>query len=92
MPVGEGTDDSPDLERHTIEIAYAAMVEQDLDRLRLLLHPYLHWTRPDGSLVRGRTKVLAMLDSLDPPARPAAYELRDDQIYRWTEPPSSAVR
>lgn len=90
--MGEGTDSSGELAHAVVGEAYAAMAERDVERLRLLLHPYLHWTRPDGRVVRGRTKVLALLTTMGRPARPAAYELRDDQIYRWTEPGSGAVK
>jgi len=52
--------------------------------LKLLLHPYLHWSRRDGLTMRGRTNVLGWLASsqvpLEPPTR---FELRDGQIYRW---------
>jgi hypothetical protein len=49
-----------------------------------LLHPYLHWTGTDGVTVRGRTKVIALLDDrATAPGPPAAVELRDGQIYRW---------
>ncbi|WP_286277970.1 hypothetical protein [Naasia aerilata] len=52
--------------------------------LRLLLHPYLHWTLPDGHVVRGRSNVLALLaDVRDLPAPASPPELRDGQIYRW---------
>jgi hypothetical protein len=54
--------------------------------MRLLLHPYLHWTAADGTLLRGRTKVLARLQEAAP-AEPVAVELRAGQIYRWQEPP-----
>ena len=60
-----------------------AVDQRDWARLRLLLHPYLHWAEA-GRTVRGRTRVLALLESrvaLDPPE---SVELRDGQIYRWT--------
>ena len=60
-----------------------ALDQRDWPRLRLLLHPYLHWTEA-GRTIRGRTRVLALLESraaLDPPE---SVELRDGQIYRWT--------
>lgn len=60
----------------------AALGEGDWARLRPLLHPYLHWTQ-DGVTVRGRTKVLAHLSGVPATGRPAAFELRDGQIYRW---------
>jgi hypothetical protein len=53
---------------------------------RFLLHPYLHWTGPEGDAIRGRTKVLAQLAEHPPSAPPESYELRDGQIYRWVEP------
>ncbi len=66
------------------EGAYEAILAGDWAGLRLLLHPYLHWTGPNGEAVRGRTRVLAMLqEQLHPPEPPAAVELRDGQIYRW---------
>jgi hypothetical protein len=64
--------------------AHAAIVASDWDTLRLLLHPYLHWTDADGSVTRGRTNVLAMLSRVDPPRPPASVELRGGQIYRWS--------
>jgi hypothetical protein len=67
--------------------AYQAMVQHDWESLRLMLHPYLHWTGADGTRVRGRTKVLARLQTGTLPAEPIAVELRDGQIYRWQEPP-----
>jgi hypothetical protein len=66
--------------------AYAAMLESDWERLRLLLHPYLHWSAADGTRLRGRTKVIERLQRVAPPVMPAAVELRDGQIYRWQEP------
>lgn len=53
------------------------------DIVRLMLHPYLHWTSATGETVRGRTQVLAFLQAGPPPPRPTSVELRDDQIYRW---------
>ncbi len=61
-----------------------AMAADDAGTLRLLLHPYLHWTNPDGSTIRGRLNVLAALSVEDVPDVPLAVELRDGQIYRWT--------
>jgi len=68
--------------------AHEAMRAQNLDDLRLLLHPYLRWTSSKGRTVRGRTKVMAMLAERDPPLWPTSVEVRDDQIYRWQEPPN----
>jgi hypothetical protein len=64
-------------------VAHAAIGEQDWAALRPLLHPYLHWTCADGRVVRGRTKVLAMLQADGGAAAPSSVELRDGQVYRW---------
>ena len=50
--------------------------------VRLLLHPYLHWTE-HGLTTRGRTNVLALLAGRVELAEPVRVELRDGQIYRW---------
>jgi hypothetical protein len=64
--------------------ALEAATAERWDELRLLLHPYLHWTEADGVTLRGRSNVLNWLVShptrLAPPER---FELRDGQIYRW---------
>jgi hypothetical protein len=80
-------------EHHTVLVddvvraAHQAMQDRDWDALRMMLHPYLHWTAVDGSQLRGRTKVMDRLQNAAPPAEPVAVELRDGQIYRWQEPP-----
>jgi hypothetical protein len=66
--------------------AYESMLERDWDRLRLMLHPYLHWRAADGTRLRGRTKVIERLQQAAPPVKPATVELRDGQIYCWQEP------
>jgi hypothetical protein len=75
-----------------VEAALEGMERQDRDRLRTILHPYIRWTLADGSLMRGRLKVLAMLAASSAQAAPSAPELRDGQIYRWTEPGSRVGR
>jgi hypothetical protein len=65
--------------------AVAAIADRDWARLKPLLHPYLHWTDPDGRTTRGRDKVLRQLDGGPPPGPPARCELRDGQIYRWLQ-------
>lgn len=60
-----------------------AMGAGQWDIVRLMLHPYLHWTFPDGQIVRGRTRALALLRAGVVPPRPSSVELRDEQIYRW---------
>ncbi len=73
-----------DDEESAVRAVYAALADHDRAAMRLLLHPYLHWTGADGVTVRGRSRVLAHLDDQEtPPERPAAVELRDGQIYRW---------
>lgn len=62
--------------------ALEAMERRDWERLKPLLHPYLHWTDASGKL-RGRRNVLAHLASRSRPSLPEAYEVRDGQIYRW---------
>jgi hypothetical protein len=61
----------------------AAVEQRDWARAKLLLHPYLHWNEP-GVSIRGRTRVLARLESGPVPAPPGKCELRDGQIYRWS--------
>lgn len=65
-------------------VAHEAIVSRDWATVRHLLHPYLHWTRADGVVVRGRSKVLVMLQG-DHSALglPRRVELREGQIYRW---------
>ena len=79
-------DHNHDLVNEAVRAAHEAMQERDWDRLRLILHPYLHWTAADGTQLRGRTTVLARLRDAAAPAEPVAVELRDGQIYRWQEP------
>ena len=63
--------------------ALGAIERRDLTVLQALLHPYLHWS--DGEVrLRGRVNVLAHLATHPVAEPPAAYELRDGQIYRWT--------
>jgi len=69
-----------------VESALEAIERKEWDRLRATLHPYIHWTTGDGERLRGRVNVLAMLATSPVPSAPAEHELRDGQIYRWTEP------
>ena len=66
-----------------VDEVVATLQHRDCERLKVLLHPYLHWTE-DGVTTRGRTKVLARLADAPSSGRPVSYELRDGQIYRWT--------
>lgn len=69
---------------HIGQRAHAAILAADWDALRPLLHPYLHWTDRNGKTLRGRSKVLAMLEqAAQAPAEARSIELRDGQIYRW---------
>jgi SnoaL-like domain len=83
-------DDDPVLVDDVVRAAHRAMSERDWDALRLMLHPYLHWTTAGGDRLRGRTKVMARLQATTPPTGPIAVELRDGQIYRWQEPPEES--
>jgi hypothetical protein len=60
-----------------------AIAREDWDAVRARLHPYLHWNGADGTRLRGRTTVIAMLKANPPSAAPSWCELRDGQIYRW---------
>ncbi len=66
-----------------VDAVLSAYAEREPDRARLLLHPYLHWTGPDGVTTRGRVKVMDRLADDPPTGPPRAVELRDGQIYRW---------
>jgi hypothetical protein len=50
--------------------AHEAMLARDWEGLRLILHPYLHWTAADGSWLRGRTKVIERLQNAEPLVEP----------------------
>jgi limonene-1,2-epoxide hydrolase len=60
-----------------------ALRRRDWATVRPVLHPYLHWECEDGTSLRGRKRVLAMLASAPVPEPPSSVELRDGQIYRW---------
>jgi hypothetical protein len=62
-----------------------AAARRDWDTLRLKLHPYIRWKLNSGKTLSGRNAVLAMLAETPPPTEPAAYEVRDGQIYRWMD-------
>ena len=66
-----------------VRAVLGALERGDWERVRLLLHPYLHWREPDVAL-RGRRNVLERLADGPPPEPPDEIELRDGQIYRWT--------
>ncbi|NEN04917.1 nuclear transport factor 2 family protein [Diaminobutyricibacter tongyongensis] len=72
-----------EVERRVVDHFRDAMAAGDAEAVRLALHPYLHWTEPSGSVVRGRVNVLAALSTGGVPALPGSVELRDGQIYRW---------
>ena len=58
------------------------MLERDWDGLRMLLHPYLHWTTANGTGFVALRRFMELLQAGPPPAAPIAVELRDGQIYR----------
>jgi hypothetical protein len=45
-------------------VAHAAIVKRDWGALQPLLHPYLRWVQADDQVVRGRTKVIGMLQAI----------------------------
>jgi len=58
--------------------AYAAIAAGDWNAVRPLLHPYLHWTDGHGTTLRGRSKVISMLEqAAEAPPMPASVELHD---------------
>jgi hypothetical protein len=57
-----------------------ALEQGDVEALRRLLHPYVHWVDRDGTRQRGRASLLERLDDV---RRPEGVELRDGQVYRW---------
>ena len=68
--------------------AWAAMEARDWAALRPLLHPYVHWH--DRSISqRGRSRVLAHLQSAPTPRPPSTVEIRDGQVYRWGAAPAT---
>jgi hypothetical protein len=76
----------PDSPAPVVIRALSAMSAADEHEIREALHPYLHWTRRDGAVIRGRSRMLEQLaGSL--PELPDEIELRDGQIYRWVEKP-----
>lgn len=64
--------------------ALEAAARRDWNTLRLKLHPYVRWRSAADTTLSGRNTVLTMLVESPPPRAPAAYELREGQIYRWT--------
>ncbi len=66
-----------------VETVLEAIRSHEWGTVRVHLHPYMHWSAGDGTRVRGRRNVLAMLQAGEPPAEPTSYELREGQIYRW---------
>jgi hypothetical protein len=66
-----------------VRTALDAIERRDWERLKPILHPYIHWS-DRGATTRGRTKVLAHLAANPAAVAPTHYELRDGQIYRWT--------
>ncbi len=61
----------------------AAIRGHDWETVRLALHPYLFWDGADGTTLKGRKQVLAMLAQAPVPPPPSSVELRDGQVYRW---------
>lgn len=78
------SDTAPDAQMAAaIAAVRAAVASGDPAAARLILHPYLRWTFPDGTTVRGRIHVLAALSAGAEVPESASVELRDGQVYRW---------
>jgi hypothetical protein len=69
----------------TVSGVLDAIERRDWERLRRLLHPYVHWTTAIEEQLRGRNNVIAQLERDPPPGPPAFHELRDGQVYRWID-------
>ena len=70
--------------------ALVAAVRDSVERgdravLRRVLHPYVRWTSA-GTTTFGRTRVLALLAERRAAGEPVAVEVRNGQVYRWSEP------
>ena len=61
---------------------HAAIVKRDRGALQPLLDPYLDRVQADGQVVRGRAKVIGMLQPIGISGPLASVELRDGQVYR----------
>jgi len=86
--IGSGAEISKRVPDGLVREVAARIRRQAWGELTPLLHPYLHWTCPDGRLVRGRKNVLAHLARTPAGRLPRRYEIRDGQIYRWLEQPT----
>ena len=64
-----------------------AIERRDWERVKRLLHPYVHWTTAAEEHLRGRDNVIDRLARDPAPAPPAYHELRDGQVYRWIDTP-----
>jgi hypothetical protein len=70
-----------------VQEALIAIQRREPERLKPLLHPYLHWRRGGGAMPRGRSTAMAWLAEAPPPRAPQSYGLRDGRRYRWHEWP-----
>jgi len=69
--------------------AHGAMAARDWATLRLMLHPYLHWRETDGTVLRGRNNVLAMLErALTHPTHPQPWSCETDRSIAGRSDPS----
>jgi hypothetical protein len=65
-----------------VQQALDAMRRRDWERVKPLVHPYVHWTDESGRTRRGRARLVAALADSAEVAVLEADELRDGQIYR----------
>lgn len=56
-------------------------------RLRMLLHPEIHWTTAVEEDLHGPEDVVSRLMGDPPPAPPSYHEVRDGLMYRWIDCP-----
>jgi hypothetical protein len=69
-----------------VQKAIDALARRDWRLLKTLLHPYLQWTDSARHRRRGRAKIMTWLEMRSSSGPPISYEVRDRQIYRWTDP------
>jgi limonene-1,2-epoxide hydrolase len=75
--------DRSDCERHVTAVC-GAVAGDDWVALRRVLHPAVRFTDPQRRTTRGRTKVIALLRTLESLDEPDVVELRDGRVGVWT--------
>ena len=75
--------DRSERERHVAAVC-GAVAGDDWVALRRVLHPAVRFTDPQRRTTRGRTKVIAVLRTLDSLDEPDLVELREGRVGVWT--------